>query len=86
VPRGPAFQCPIRDGIAVAEERPAFWELASPGTALACHAAIRARFPGDYLRGTCGGSCRRVVLPAAGLDIDLPVVQARCCQAQQNDP
>jgi hypothetical protein len=48
--------------------------LASPGTVLACHAVIPARFPAI----TCA------VLPVAGPDIDLPVVQARCCQVQQN--
>ncbi|MGH3177678.1 MAG: hypothetical protein ACRDPF_27855 [Streptosporangiaceae bacterium] len=57
-------------GRAVPQQRPACWELASPGTVFAFHAVIRTRFPGAYTL-------------AAGLDIDLPVVPARWCRAQQ---
>jgi len=69
-------------GRAVPQGRPACWELASPGTVLAFHAVIRTRFPGVYTLGACGAGAAAGRL-AAGLDIDLPVVPARCCRAQQ---
>lgn len=68
----------------VPQERPAFWEVASPDAVFAFHAVIRTRFP--VVTGSVHTApVAAVGLPAVGLDTDLPVVPTRCCRARQND-